>query len=166
MNSSQQTGFTILELMMAVAIAAVVVAIGIPNLMTFVRTDTAVTDVNRLVTGLTLARSEAAGRGVPVVVVPISAGDWSTGWLIGTDLDGDGIFPEADDPAPYRVFEAITSATFTDSPESVTFLPTGGVDTPVTFSLLPNYCHDSNNRRRIVSVGPAGFVDLAYGSCP
>jgi prepilin-type N-terminal cleavage/methylation domain-containing protein len=166
MKTMRQTGFTIFELMIAVTVAGVVMAFGIPNLMSFFQTNATSTEVNRLVSALTLARGEAAGRGVPITVVPLNAGDWTTGWLMGTDSDGDGVYPDADDPEPFRIFEALTTATFDGAPDSVTFLAGGGVETPVAFTFLPNECDNHNNRRRIISVGPAGFVDLEYGDCP
>ena len=58
-----------------------------------------------LTASFTLARSEAARRAVSVTVCPIANGtscasesspDWKTGWLVFTDLDGDGVI-DADD---------------------------------------------------------------------
>lgn len=81
-------GFTIIELLTAVAVLAILVAIGIPTfvpIVTKVRMDG---EITALSASLSLARSEAAKRGQPVSVCPGTSGacpnvtDWTGGWQI------------------------------------------------------------------------------------
>jgi prepilin-type N-terminal cleavage/methylation domain-containing protein len=167
MNVKEQSGFTIVELMMALVIAGIVLGIGVPSLRSFVRNNEAVSNVNRLVNALALARSEAASRGVTVMVAPAAdaESDWAKGWVIGQDVVVDGTFPGAGDSV-FRAFEPIANATFTASPGSISFRAAGGVDAVAVFTIMPDDCIDDHNPPRTLSVGPAGFVDLTYGTCP
>jgi len=163
MKNKYRNGFTLLELMIVMAIATIVVGVGIPNFTSLLRANDTVAEVNNLASALNLARSEAVGRGVEVTIAPLSGTDWSTGWVVGIDTDGDNVFPESGEPI-LRSFEAVDSLTFTAAPARVEFKPTGEVTNLATFSLLPNAC-DYSNRRRTLSVAMAGYVDLTRQTC-
>src|SRR5688500_13977701 len=76
-----QSGFTVIELMLAVVILAVVVSIGAPSLQELVlgtRIKNAASDIYG---ALIFARSEAIKRGTNVTVTP-AAGGWIDGWTV------------------------------------------------------------------------------------
>lgn len=100
-------GFTILELMITVAVLAIVVGIGIPSFQDLMRRNRLAEQTNSFVGALAIARSEAVKRGMLVTVCPANdpvdqaacgaAEDWaSNGLIIFTDggaisiVDGDG----------------------------------------------------------------------------
>ncbi len=56
---SKTKGFTLFELIVTIAVAAIIVSVGIPGFTSFVQNNRAVTHTNDLVTALNLARSEA-----------------------------------------------------------------------------------------------------------
>ena len=165
MTNQQQSGFTLVELMVALTVAMIVLGAGLPNFVGLVRSNHAVTDVNNLVTAIHLARSEAVGRGVEVTIVPQSGVDWTSGWIVGIDLDQDNAFPETGEPV-LRTFAAVDSLAFTSSPARIEFKPTGEVSALTSFAMVPTYCDDTNNRQRVLSVAMAGYVDLRKQSCP
>lgn len=82
-------GFTLYELMVTLAVAAVIVSFGVPGFSSMVQNNRAVTHSNDLITALNLGRSEATRRGVAIQVCSSTDGatcsgstDWSTGWIV------------------------------------------------------------------------------------
>lgn len=89
-----QKGFTMMETMMTLAIAAILAGIAAPSMKDLTRNVTITTEVNGLVAAVHLARAEAGKRGTRVALCrtadPLSATpscggstqNWSTGWLV------------------------------------------------------------------------------------
>jgi type IV fimbrial biogenesis protein FimT len=65
---AKQSGFTLLEMMFTIALLAVIVGFGVPNLRDFVRNSRMTSAANDIVTDFNLARSEAVKRRVPVTL--------------------------------------------------------------------------------------------------
>lgn len=87
-------GFTIIELLVTMAVLAIVAVIGFPALGNIMTNNRLAGEINDLVATMHYARSEAITRGVSVVVCKsadgaacTAAGDWSQGWIIFTDTD-------------------------------------------------------------------------------
>ena len=76
-------GFTLLELMTTIAVAAVLAAVSIPMYTSFVRNQRVKTAAFDLNYALTLARGEALKRNSAVVVSPDASG-WRFGWTVKT----------------------------------------------------------------------------------
>lgn len=82
-------GFTLLDLLITVAIAGILITIGIPSFNQIINSNRLTTNINKLVTTLYLARSEAIKRNQPVTIRK-SGAEWESGWTVFADLDGDG----------------------------------------------------------------------------
>jgi prepilin-type N-terminal cleavage/methylation domain-containing protein len=68
MNTKTQNGFTLLEFLVAVAVAGIVLGFGVPSFMEFQRNNALINAANEMVSGLYLARTEAVKRQVPVTL--------------------------------------------------------------------------------------------------
>jgi type IV fimbrial biogenesis protein FimT len=97
-------GFTLVELMVTLAIVAILMMIGAPQLRSFLQKQQVAADLETLGTSLRLARSEALKRSGRVSVCALTADeftdvtaakckaagatDWSHGWMVYIDYSG------------------------------------------------------------------------------
>ena len=99
MKKYKQQGFTLLELMIVVAMLGVVTAIGLPSFRAMMITSEVVDVTNDFTITLKRARSEAIKRGKDIRICSSIdgescsgvAGNWNRGWLIYDDFNGDGL---------------------------------------------------------------------------
>jgi type IV fimbrial biogenesis protein FimT len=89
---ASQRGMSLIELMFAITVLAILLGIGAPSFANLIRDNRVTSLTNDFVGGVALARSEATRRGLPVSLCPTTDGescegdsDWSTGWLLFTD---------------------------------------------------------------------------------
>lgn len=89
-------GFTLIELMIAVALLAVGLALGTPYIRDAVMNVRMTGQANDLMADLALARSEAVKRNVRVALCTSTDGTtcggstWADGWIVFPDLNGNG----------------------------------------------------------------------------
>lgn len=96
-NKSQ--GFTLVELMITLSVAAILMSIAAPSFTSLIQNNRMSTQYNTLLASLTLARSEAIKRNQRVTACQSSTGNscsgsmanWHTGWIIFVDADRDNI---------------------------------------------------------------------------
>lgn len=89
-------GFTLLELMVVLAIAGILMTWGVSSFQNMVRNNRLTTVYNDFVAALHFARSEAVTRNASVTVCKSSngtscTGNWEDGWITFTDADGDAV---------------------------------------------------------------------------
>ncbi|WP_261843459.1 GspH/FimT family pseudopilin [Aliamphritea ceti] len=103
MHKSRQVGFTLIELMIVLAIVSILLLVVAPNFGSFVADGRVNTAKSKLLSSIALARSEAITRGGQVIICRANAaGDdcagngiaansesWSDGWLVFSDVDTD-----------------------------------------------------------------------------
>ena len=83
-------GFTLLEIMITLAIAAILLAAAAPSFTNMIRSNKITTYANDFGTTVNLARSEAIKRGGTVTISSTSGNtDWSQGWTLTVDSTGE-----------------------------------------------------------------------------
>ena len=85
----RQFGFTLMELLMALAIVGIVAVFGIPSMTQFLASKRTDSQINEFITTIREARTSAMKRNSAILISPIN-GDWSLGWQMGMDTNGDG----------------------------------------------------------------------------
>jgi type IV fimbrial biogenesis protein FimT len=96
MSNRKITGFSLVELMVVLVVAAIVLGVGVPAFADFIATNRMAASVNDLLSGVHLARSEAVKRRANASMCP--SADWNTanptcnlagrisdGWIVFVD---------------------------------------------------------------------------------
>jgi type IV fimbrial biogenesis protein FimT len=181
-----RAGFTIIELMVTLAVVAVVVTVGVPAFTDFVRNQRATSQANDLLVALNFARSEAVKRGRSISVCatdnpgaaePDCSGDneWHDGWIVFLDVDAaggasgpDGIRnPDgtAPDDRVLRIHEALDASTLTADGGAtwIAFDREGLAPVRNDFTLRPDGC--SGTQVRSIDVQPTGRARVTTEDC-
>lgn len=108
----RQRGFTLHELVITVAMLAVILGLAVPTFDTFIANQRVRTATFDFTSALLLARSEATKRNTDVVVTALGAG-WQDGWTVTAMQDGTNRTLMQHDPIPgIRFTTAFNSVTF------------------------------------------------------
>lgn len=171
-----QAGITLLELMVAITVLAVLLGVGVPSFNSVVRNNRLATQANEFVTALNFARSEAGKRGLPVSVCASSDGatceagapDWETGWIVFTDTATAGELDGTDEllqVAPARMAGYGFTET-TGGVGFVQFLPSGLVEPALWRRFQLEWSAAAAGRQRCISVAPGGRIGTEREACP
>ena len=150
-------GFTVIELMVTLAIAAILASIAAPsfrNMLVSQRIQGASFD---LLANLTLARSEAIKQNRNVTLASVSGEDvWNSGWQI---------FPADETTAVLKAQGAYSGVVITAGVDSVTYNRSGRVAAgPVQFRVEDASLGDSS-QVRCISVTVTGMPVSRKGGC-
>ena len=157
-------GFTLFDLMITVAVAGVILSVGVPSHRGIIQNNRAVAATNDLVTSLNLGRSEAIRRGSTVSLCSSADGatcstsnDWSTGWIIQTSA-GEVLraWPERSGGA------GVLSANVSQ----IQFQPRGSLAPGVLPQLQLRLPDCTGDQGRDVAVNSAGRISVTRVTCP
>ena len=136
--STTQQGFTLVELMVTLAVAIILLAVGMPLFSGMAANNRATAQANTFLAGFKLARSEAVKRAADVSVCavadpaasPVSCGgngDWPNGLLVFTDAGTAGTV-DGDDSRLKLFANTVAGATVSTTGGFVRFAPQGEVN--------------------------------------
>lgn len=176
--NSHLSAFTLIELMVTLAVVAVLAAIAVPNMRSIIQNNRIMTQTNNLLSDVNLARSEAVKRAVNVVICTWNStatptapscngsGNWSTGRIIWADTNNSGALDAGE---LIRSREGVVSMTLTpvNAVDPISFnsrgLPVaGGAD----FRLCDYRGASSAKQIRITATGQSLVPATSVSSCP
>ena len=167
-------GFTLLELMITLAIVAILLVVAVPSFQTFIESNRLTASSNLFLTMLSYARSEAVRRGGTVSICAGSnnacvcnAGDgcdnnWKNGYLIFFDANGNCTIDAQDQVL--RVGDRITGDSKVTGAGCFTFTAAGGItaNNNQTVSICTTTLTTNNIRN--IQISPAGQTRVVKGT--
>ncbi|MFK7814877.1 MAG: GspH/FimT family pseudopilin [Gammaproteobacteria bacterium] len=161
-----ESAFTLIELMIVIAVAAIVLTLGVPGFERTIERNQLSAYTNQLVSSLYFARSEAVRRNQSIKVchsnnaTDCNGAGYESGWIIFIENGTPNNTLDAGEEL-IRVNEALpTNYTFNPngSMNSFSFTANGKTDNQGTFVL----CKDNDlTKARAIIIGPAGRTRLA-----
>lgn len=131
-NARVMRGFTLIELMVTLAIAAVLMMVAAPGLTAFKRNAELTSATNTLLSSINAARGEAMKRSKRTLVVPQDGTSWSNGWVVFVDQNRNNAYDASSDitvqvqPALQSYFTVTgNTGTAASSPPYIMFDPSG-----------------------------------------
>lgn len=159
-----QNGFTFIELMIVLALIAVIAAWAVPSFMDIVAENSVASSSNTVVGFLNEARSSAIQQGRSVFVTPVTSGSWANGMEAWVDENGDKAKTSVD--KTLFVQQSFGGNLTLTGPTQLQFHPTGLLDATGgnQFKLCPN---TSGIKGNLISMTAGGQVSTSSGvSCP
>jgi type IV fimbrial biogenesis protein FimT len=183
-SPARMGGMTLIELMVALAVAAVIVALGAPTMLRMLARHAIAAQADELQDAVRIGRNEAMKRGGPVVLCRTdasntshcagSAGSWQT-WLLFADVARTGTFAGGD-PILRQHLDVSGRMTVVGDAASVRFESTGIAHADsgsAVFVLSPagasaGSAESDRGAQRQVCVNPRGEVAVVtgYATCP
>ncbi|VAW91550.1 hypothetical protein MNBD_GAMMA21-1081 [hydrothermal vent metagenome] len=160
-NMNTMKGLTLIELMVTLAVVAILVAIGLPRLQGMSAGNRMASTINSLAADLALARSEAINRNRTFVIT--ASGGWANGWIVSAP-------PMPSAPTPINNFSSRGPV-----PNGMTFVESGGLLTITylntgiranTANLVFTLCATGKSSR-IININATGRYTTSLGAiCP
>ena len=171
MSLRRPNGFTLVELMVALIVLAVLATIAFPSFQSTIRSNRVVSAHNELIGLLNLARSDAIrnNRGGGVCGSSDGAscdGSWSGGMLAFADTNGDGEMSSGE--TVLRFVNGSLKLTVSGPSEVIAFDGRGRrrASTDQQILLEPDVCSKDALHKRTLTVNASGQIRSTKEACP
>jgi type IV fimbrial biogenesis protein FimT len=148
-------GFTLIELIITIAIASILLSVGVPSFTEMIRNNRITAQANEFITTANLARSEAIRRGTTINVSSTSGNNaWQNGWSMTV----------ASDSTVLRQTAALGGGnTLTGSVSTFAFNSQGYSNNTDTLTL----CNSNTTKGREIKIALTGRISVAtINTCP
>lgn len=149
-------GFTLIELVTAITVMAVLAGLALPSFRGFVANQRIRNASFDLMAALTLVRSEAVTRGGNVSITKVAGTHWNEGWTVADAAD-----------AKVQVQDGYNSIAITDSADldTITYGKDGRIVTASTkFTIAPS-TEVAGISSRCIAIGLSGVPSSSVGAC-
>ena len=187
-NEMRQKAFTLVELMITIAIISILASVALPAYTSLVRTTKISSYTNQLHAALLLTRSEAIKRGRNVTIcrssdthaasphcasvlsdAQINAG-WGEGWLVFVDMNNDGLYNPADLLIHVQGALITQAAAGSIVPfpnrNKLTYNSTGQIfGIFMRFVVSRSISDADSSHDRLICIASGGRARVAYSSC-
>jgi type IV fimbrial biogenesis protein FimT len=161
-------GFTLPELMIALAVVGILVAAGLPSLTNLVRDQRIKTATSDVFVSLIYARSEAIKRNDRVVVCAANStidgcansSNWAAGWIVFLDTDANGFPSTASDIL--RKNNPVPNVTLSGTATNATYMRDGRLNAAVGNFTISSPDAPSLTRR-CIRLDPSGRPNIQVG---
>jgi len=143
-----QRGFTLVELLVTISIAAILLTLAVPSFSTLILNQQVRVAAGDMQTTLFYARSEAIKRAADVSVVP-TGGNWKNGWSVQLN---DGTVLRAEAPLNGQL------ASMTGS--TVTYQSSGHIPPPVIGTIVFRVAGNNGVTARCIAIDLSGRPSL------
>jgi len=169
-------GFTLIELVVTMAVAAILITVAVPNMRNFIQNGRLITQTNDLIGDFNFARSEAIKRRTNIGVclstdgvTCAAAGNWRDGRAIfADDITVNGVWDAGETILRFREPLAVATDTLTSNTAPPIIFNSNGRSNVAAGSFF-TFCDDRGpTKGKRVNVGPTGTVGVdsaAPGAC-
>lgn len=156
------TGFTVIELMVTVAVAAILASVALPSYSQFIngqRLDAAARDISN---ALVLTRSEAIKRNSEALLVDGGGVLLVTTNTARTAAECNVANPPADCIRLQQISDSIDISVDPSGTTQIAYNRSGRANTSITLTLCPD-TSSASVKERTISIGTTGLPDISHG---
>ena len=170
-SMNEERGFTLLELMVVLAVASIILSLGVPSFRGAVLDSRMVSEANQFVSSVNLARAAAVQYQRNAMIcttsnfdaaVPTCSGatDWTNGWIVWVDKDRDAVTDANEVLAVQEPLSDSTSFT-SGATDRFGYDARGfGLDGADTLTLCDGRTNETGRRIRVNAAGRTNVAQL------
>jgi type IV fimbrial biogenesis protein FimT len=171
--TKSQSGFTLIEMMIAVAVICILTIIGYPSFRAIIRSNRISAQTNSFLASVSLARGEAIKNNFNAGLCASTngtacGGTWVNGWMVFDDNNNNGVYDGgAEKIIRYTQGDpnmAVTTATAGPLMFNQRGMYTGNV--PITIQMAPLDCATGYQGVRNFTLLPVGQLTVTKANCP
>ena len=184
LNKLKFSGYTLLELLITLAIMAIVMALGIPSFNNALQNNRLESQTYDISTAFSLARMEAIDKGVTVTLCSSSdqatcrtdadQNNWAGGWILFRDINANGQVNTPNctiiaNDCVVKVWPALSGASvLTGTNNFVIYAIDGRLSSAVmSLTLTPNLPAECGvNQKRTLTLSVTGKLNTLESDCP